>query len=186
MISMVGLWNGVWGPPYNVGAPYPSRDETTYKLAAEWLDEECATIEDWGCGDAYARRFCARASYRGIDGSRGPADLITDLQGYRSSTEGVLLRHVLEHNRNWRTVFDNALQSASKRLVLVVFTPFQPVTREILNVDTPIPDIGFARADLYGAFEAAGWSVVVETTHVTATDYGAETILYVERTRKVG
>jgi len=180
---MLGLWDGVWSAPFNPGTrcdlpPYTTRDETTYRAAAEWLDAVCDRVEDWGCGDAYAKRFFTRATYRGVDGSRGPADVIADLQGYRSDTDGILLRHVLEHNRNWRIVLDNALRSAWKRVAIVLFTPFSETTRELF-VGRGIPDIGFSRDDLYAAL--AGWSVA-ETAHATElTVYGAETVLYAEK-----
>jgi len=180
--SLVGLWDGWWD------TPHVPPDETTYKLAAEWLDAACADVEDWGCGGAYAKRFFRRATYCGVDGSRGPADVIADLQVYRSDVDGILLRHVLEHNRNWETILANALRSARKCLAVVVFTPLGEVTREIrwnaMKPPTPgapdvgVPDIGFARDDLLRTLDGCA---VTEATYATQSVYGAETIFYIDK-----
>lgn len=183
MSKMIGMWDGWWdGSP---DSPYALGEITTMRLAAEWLDEACVHVEDWGCGSAYAKRFFVNASYRGVDGSGPKADVIADLREYTSSVDGVLMRHVLEHNYEWRRVLENALRSAKKRLALIIFTPRMPATQVLRwNAMRPdatigVPDIGFAPFDLLTAI-GDGWAVR-ETSHKTETVYGWERIMYAER-----
>src|SRR5665213_2393727 len=105
---------------------------TTYQIAGAFL-AGCAEVEDWGCGRATFRPYCA-GTYIGVDGSRTPyADKIAELGTYRSSVDGILLRHVLEHNYNWPKVLDAAVASFRKRLCVVLFTPFADTTRELAH-----------------------------------------------------
>jgi len=71
----------------------------TYKLAADFL-KDMSTVEDWGCGAGGFRKFY-KGKYKGIDGSANKyVDKVADLRTYRSSVDGILVRHVLEHNYN--------------------------------------------------------------------------------------
>ena len=104
----------------------------SYQLAAMFL-EDCRDVEDWGCGFGTFRRYCLSPQYIGIDGSESPAaDAVVDLSKYTSDVEGILVRHVLEHNPiGWRQIFMNAIESFSKKMVLVIYTPFGDVTRNV-------------------------------------------------------
>jgi len=63
--------------------------------------------------------------YIGIDGSDTPfASRIADLRTYRSKAEGILIRHVLEHNYDWEAILAGAVESFQKKLCLILFTPF--------------------------------------------------------------
>lgn len=100
---------------------YPG-DNESYILAGGFLagDEQ---VEEWGCATTWGRQFIP-APYRGVDGAQSEfADLITDLSEYRSTTPNALIRHVLEHNWNWRTILNNFLDSFQKRGVVVLFIP---------------------------------------------------------------
>jgi hypothetical protein len=106
-----------------------SGETATYQMAAAFL-ADVDTVEDWGCGAGGFKRFCLAPTYRGIDGSRTPhADEIVDLCAYRSTAEGILLRHVLEHNPRWLTMLDNALASFTRKLCLILFTPLSQARR---------------------------------------------------------
>jgi GT2 family glycosyltransferase len=157
----------------------PFGEETSYRKAMEFL-AGCATVEDWGCGTAYAKRFLSSGTYVGIDGSPSPfCDKVEDLQVYRSEADGILLRHVLEHNRNWRAVLENALSSFRKRLVLVLFTPFGSETRELAwNQKEGVPDISFKKEDLTGLF---GTLPYTEEALATDTQYRKEHVFYIRR-----
>ena len=49
--------------------------------------------------------------------------MVADLTEYHSTTAGLLLRHVLEHNHRWADVLDNAIASFTRRLAVVLYTP---------------------------------------------------------------
>lgn len=91
---MVDRWQ------YAAGEEFPYDDAESYRRGMAFLDHPGETIEDWGCGTGYARRFVTQGVYRGIDGSAAEGgDLIkADLQDYRSSADNIFIRHVLEHN----------------------------------------------------------------------------------------
>lgn len=108
---MIGLWR------HDQPKVFGSRD--TYVAAAKWL-EPCRDIADWGCGQRGFEPFIGTRDYLGIDGSGPHADVVADLVEYRGCSEGILLRHVLEHNEQWRDVLRNALDSFWVRMVVVL------------------------------------------------------------------
>ena len=152
-------------------------DVLSYEKAAAWLGT--GPVEDWGGGPGYARRYFPNG-YKLVDGTPGyGADVVTDLTGYVSKCDAILMRHVLEHNVDWRLILENALASC-KRLALVIFTPFANTTYVIAwneNVVPKVPDISFERSDLTNMF-----TEFTEETFRSDTQYGQETIFYV-RTR---
>lgn len=87
----------------------------SYRLAAVFL-EDCKEVEDWGCGFGTLGRFCLSPKYTGLDGSESPAaKAVIDLRTYTSDVDGILLRHVLEHNpTGWRQILVNALGSKNQ------------------------------------------------------------------------
>ena len=108
---------------------------TTYRDAVSFLDLPDVSIEDWGGGKGKAREFLQVATdYRVVDGSGHleldahgiPAQEYKDLCWYKSDppVDCILIRHVLEHNEQWRMILSNALESFTRRLVIVTFTPF--------------------------------------------------------------
>lgn len=152
-------------------------DDVTYIAAARFLDGY-GPVEDWGCGTSYARRFFQSSSYRGVDGSGPFADEIVDLTSYRSSGYNILLRHVLEHNVNWRVILNNAMESFEYRMVLVLFTPLAPETTILRINSRGIPDISFSRMELNELLQPF---LVQEETMATKTEYGAECVLYLDK-----
>jgi hypothetical protein len=175
--SLVGKWDAWYANLGETPQPYGSSD--TYKLGAEWL-AGCDLIEDWGCGKGFLRTLVPKDRYRGIDGTDSRfCDDVVDLTEYTSSVQGVFMRHVLEHNREWAKVLDNAVASFTKRMVLILFTPAVAETHEIGHVDEiGVPDIAFAEADLVEHFGDAMWTVEERPTQ---TYYGAERIFRLER-----
>lgn len=174
-MSNVDKWNSWYADLSDEPSAFRYGDTETYQIAADFLSD-CAEVEDWGCGAGGFKRHC-RTQYIGVDGSKTPfADKIVDLQAYQSSADGVLLRHVLEHNYCWEAVLWNALRTARKKLCLVLFTPMQERTQEIAHnashgVD--VPDIGFAPADIERVLGPRAWSC---RTYKTDTGYGEETV----------
>jgi len=178
MTSNVDKWNR-W---YHIGLerdePQPYGDPKTYSLGAEFLDD-CDTVEDWGCGKGFLTNFIDPARYRGIDGSATPfADEIADLATYRPprDPDGIFMRHVIEHDYRWELILRNAVSSASKKLVLILFTPIVDETKELSFVPPGVPNLAFALPDLLDIIEP---KFSVDIDHLeTNTEFGAETILY--------
>src|SRR5271166_500073 len=115
---MLGRWDPWYATGQRLAACYGPLD--TYRIAEDWL--RGLSIEDWGCGYAQFKDV-HEGPYRGVDGTKGWADVVADLRVHTTRCEGLLLRHVLEHNPDWRVLLANAVQSFTKRMVLVVFTP---------------------------------------------------------------
>lgn len=159
----------------------PYGDETTYRMGLGWLAETCKTIEDWGAGLAYGRRFAPEGvTYTAIDSSPSSepwVDVIADLRDYASpGPDGIFMRHVLEHNLDWEKILANALGSFRKRMVLVIFTPFGRETRPLSA--GAILDQSFCKDDLdkmLSPFE------VREEHARTDTQFGSEHVYYIER-----
>lgn len=152
-------------------------DETTYRLAAEYL-ADVDVVEDWGCGSGGFRHFC-KTKYIGIDGSATPfADKIVDLASYTSSADGILLRHVLEHNLDWEKILDNAVKSFRKKLCIILFTPFGRETRTIVyDPAMDVVDISFCKDDITRHLSSCRWSLK-EGIH-TVSHYKIEHIFFV-------
>jgi hypothetical protein len=161
--------------------PRPYGDTLTYDKAAQFLGE-LAEVEDWGCGWAWFRRHLKDGvREKGIDESPSPhADEVADLSRCTSRVEGILLRHVLEHNPAWGAVLANGVRSFTRRMVVVLFTPFSEENRVIgYNEGQKVPDISFAKADLVRHFTGLEWRL--EEGLRTKTRYGVEHVFYIER-----
>ncbi len=175
--------SNAWDKHNQVKEPTLYGDSQTYKLGAEFL-KNCLKVEDWGCGKGGLKLFIARERYYGIDGSTTPhADLMIDLREYQSTTPGLFMRHVLEHNRDWEAILQNALRSFAERMVLVVFTPFND-TEETKVLATSergkFVDYALPRAKL--ELMLSEFSFRSETVK-SKTQYGSETIYYIEKQR---
>ena len=172
---------GKWTAWYqDLEAPWAYGDPTSYEIGAAWL-AGCAFIEDWGCGAGWLRTLLPPERFRGLDGTASPfCDAVVDLATYRSRVPGVFLRHVLEHNDAWSSILDNALASCTDRMALILFTPERAMTEVIArHPELGVPDIGFRLADLTERFPPD----VMYAVHriPSATQYGGETILLLER-----
>jgi SAM-dependent methyltransferase len=161
----------------SAAAPSAYGDDASYRKAIEFLDGH-GVIEDWGCGTGYAKRFVTKSEYVGIDGSPSPlADKIVDLRTYKSNTDCILMRHVLEHNYGWKQILKNAIQSFRRRMVLVVFTPFSAEEVKIAD-HHGIPDLKLRKADLMDLLQGLS---VSEEAITSDTSYGAECIFYLQK-----
>ena len=92
------------------------------------------------------------------------------------------MRHVLEHNVDWRRILANAVASFRKRMVLIIFTPMSDETRTIATSNTvtsfPVPDISFRKEDLTDYFSHLKYT---EASFATDTVYGIEHLFYIEK-----
>jgi hypothetical protein len=151
-------------------------DSMTYILGAEFL--RGLHVEDWGCGLGWFKQF-HQGEYVGVDGSHSKfAQVIADLTDVASETDGLFMRHVLEHNHEWKKVLRNALQSFKKRMVLVTFTPFSDETHCIQESVPGIPDYSFRKEDLLELIEPY---LQREEALRTKTQYGIEHVFYLEK-----
>ena len=181
-----GLWNG-----YYQKASYQRQvygDDTSVLKGCAFLNSpDIDTIEDWGCGYGGVKLYIApHQQYVGVDGSQSLyADKHADLERYISSPDAIFMHHVLEHNPNWEKVLDNALLSFRKRMVLILFTPFQETTRVLREYPNwegtghSMWDIGFCRDDIVSCLQ--GLRYFSEEGLATRTGYGVEHIFYLER-----
>lgn len=130
---------GKWQPWYKDMKERRSYgDALTYRMAANFLGV-CDTVDDWGCGGgAFKTYLPSDVSYYGIDGTNNPfVSEIADLVDFKKRAEGILLRHVLEHNNQWKQILQNALESFEKRFCLVCMGEFV----EIPYVFTRMPSL---------------------------------------------
>ena len=172
---MSGRWE------YRDAGQFAYGDDTTYKKGIAFLDGQGA-IEDWGCGTAYAARFVSKSDYIGIDGSASPyAHKVTELTAHVSDVDCIFMRHVLEHNYEWKSILSNAIRSFRKRMVLIIFTPFSDETQQIAVNWLNIPDISFSKLDLTNLFTNCQYS---EQQLYTNTQYGIRNDFLYSKRRK--
>jgi hypothetical protein len=166
----------LWSPWYaDVVEPRPyliDDSDATYRLGAEWLDG--LFIFDWGCGLGWMRRFVPPGKYTGIDGTPTPfADVVADLATYDSLSEAIFMRHVLEHNIEWRVILRNAVASFTKRMFLVLYTPLVEETHVYLTEpELGVPEIHFRFEDITEELQGL--------PH-TAEPVGSETVIRIEK-----
>ena len=161
-------------------------DTETYKMGYLFL-KDCDKVEDWGCGAGGFKRFFVNGDlnkYTGIDGSKTPfADVITDLTKYMSNVDGIFMRHVLEHNYDWKLILGNACKSFNKKMCLILFTHFSDETKEIahnLKHGVDVPDLSFNKNELTGIFEDHGVKYILMSIQ-SNTGYGIEHVFYLEK-----
>jgi hypothetical protein len=184
-----GKWDG-WYTGLSKESPgaYRFGDTVTYQIGAGFLSD-CKTVEDWGVGAGGFKRL--RPDAIGVDGSRTPfADVTADLTEYRSGCDGIFMRHVLEHNEHWRLILANALESATSKVCIVLFTPFAETTEEVPGSRTRNAQYGVDVADFRlgrGEFDeiVAQYSQnKTEQVFVTDTGYQGETVVLIAKQEK--
>lgn len=168
--SNVGKWN-YWYQDSNIGQ-ISYGDGITYLMAAAFF-ADVDEVEDWGCGVGGFKNYCT-TDYIGVDGSETPfTDKIVDLTSYRSDVDGIMLRHVLEHNYDWNSILNNALSSFRKKMFLCLFTPFADETTEIAyNQGVDVPDLSMSKAEIECNFIDVKWHLLENIE--TSTQYGIE------------
>jgi len=175
-MTNVGKWDG-WYADLIEPAPYD--DTAMYALGAEWL-ADCESVEDCVTGRGWFKTL--RPDAIGIDGSQTPfADVIADLDTYRSTTPGLWMRGVIEHNWSWERILTNAVVSFTERMALCLFTPDGPQVEQLAFVDPPgVPDLCIPTAfvdDILASF-GCDWTC---TEYATATTYGVERLWLISK-----
>lgn len=177
-------WDGWYA---GLAEPQPYGGPTTYELAAEWL-APCSTVADWGCGKGgFSPYVQPPRRYVGFDGSVTPfASRVVDLASFQWPSEGLLLRHVIEHDYRWADILRNAERSYRRRMVVVLFTLLidspeprvEQVAFQSLGPLGGVPDLSFSLAAIDEVIPTGRASAL---TVLSATQYGAETVLCYER-----
>lgn len=174
--------------------PFPYGDPLSYRFGANWL-APCRTVADWGCGRGFFRNYIGADRYVGIDmgvdsvPQDNPfATVRADLTQYRGQTDGIFIRHVIEHNFAWRAILENAVASFTKRLFLAVFTPLaEGDAEQVLTLhgppeypfyDPPVPNLALPKAGIEEHF--AGLHFRYRRVS-TGTQYGQEHLWHVRR-----
>lgn len=188
MITNLGKWDGWYA---GLTEPELYGDDKTYKRAATWM-KPCRTVGDWGCGKGGLTKFLLPSQeYFGFDGSQTPfATQVVDLASFRFETEGVVLRHVIEHDLHWRSILENAAWSFTKRLVVIVFTPMLDATStaqmtligyQPMGVDEEVVNLSFT---VHAIVNAVGHDLLVDVQSVKSkTQFGSETVFRFEQPR---
>lgn len=154
-MKMLGRWD------YSRPAPVYGT-LASYERAAAWLDGVCPVVEDWGCGAAAAKPYFKKSRYVGVDGSGGHADVVADLREYTSAVDGILIRHVLEHNYDWPLVLENAIRSC-RRLTIVFFLKLEDYTTvSSINPDG-VPNLHVSRIVLEHMLGKSGMAFTTVT-----------------------
>lgn len=163
-------------------------DTETYKKGYDFLHNDCEKIEDWGCGTGGFKRFFKESSnqYVGVDGSNTPfSNIKADLLKYTSTVDGIFMRHVMEHNYDWKIMFHNACRSFTKKMCLIIFTPFSSTDETVeiahnLHHGVDVPDLSLSKRDLLEIIDTYGIKYTEETVY-NNTGYGLEHIFLLEK-----
>lgn len=189
---------GRWAPSHAISEasrkhpdfkPIPTDDPAyimTYQKAAAFLSD-CKIVEDWGCSfGSYRNNFAPKGQkVIGVDGTMTPGvDILTDLRTYKPTElpDGILLRHVLEHNDDWKVILGNALKSFKEKLCIVLFTPWSDgLTKEIVRwPHLNVPDLSFNWNEFVQVLEQfpVTWTSIENLQ--TKTSYNVEHVFYIE------
>jgi hypothetical protein len=180
VVSNVGRWQSYYdarGP-----APFAFDASPVFAIGAEWL-AGCASVADWGCGGGWLSTLVGPDRYIGVDGSKTAAvTVVADLADYHGCSEGIFIRHVLEHDYRWSQILDNALEAFDKRMVLVLFTPWHDGDDDTVQLrweaGFEVPTLAFRRDVIEARLERFVWDLV-EVPSPAA--YGLERVFLIER-----
>lgn len=91
------------------------------------------------------------------------------------------MRHVLEHNYGWQNVLSNAVDSFTKKMVLVLFTPWSSgETKQIGFTDSVgVPDLSFAKSNIEKYFDKLNFKYLELVS--PETFYGIEYVYLMEK-----
>lgn len=158
-ISRLGLWNNFWSSRIN----RKSKECIIINYCKQLIIKNNITsMEEWGCGQAKIKSLIPNIKYLGIDGSNtGYQNKIYDLVEYKSNIECIFMKHVLEHNVEWKKILENLIESFQKLCIIVIHTPYQDTTKVLgysLNeinkygYNINLEKIGFSKSDLSNIF----------------------------------
>lgn len=160
-LSNIGKWDRWYELPGVIESRQPFGKLHTYHEACSWF-EGVSLVADWGCGKGYFGELF-KGQVIGIDGSHSPyADVIADLTEYKEKSPGILIRHVLEHEPNWRLVLKNALTAFTDKAMLIFFiAPGNGPDQDLYWEEDPgVPNLRIDMKSLHELIESSGcnWS----------------------------
>lgn len=182
--SPIGAWDARHA---HVQQPTAYGGQESYLACLDFF-RGCQFVEDWGCGCGWFAHLVTSQGtpfiVRNIDGSESRfCDEVADLRTHVGRGDGILLRHVLEHNHDWADVLRNAILSPVKRLAVVLYTPMVDETRVIASytMDHGITgcSYSFALKDLESVW--GEWKPRVVKIHDPETDFHDETLFLFQR-----
>ena len=182
-MSNISKWDKWYKDISSKPSSFRYGDTVTYKLGADFL-KDCETVEDWGTGAGGFKRFLPTAI--GVDGSDTPhaEKKFVDLVNYISTCDGIFMRHVLEHNYDWEKILTNVVNSATKKICIVLFTPLAENTVELahnLKFGVDVPDLSLNKNKMEEIINTVNPKTVKYETHVTKTGYKQETVIFIEK-----
>jgi hypothetical protein len=182
-MSNVNKWNSWFKDLPDAPSAYRFEDSLTYVIGANFL-RQCKTVEDWGSGAGGFKRYLPLSI--GVDGSDTPyaEKKFVDLEKYTSNCEGIFMRHVLEHNYQWENILTNAVNSATDRLCIVLFTPLTEYTIELahnLGHGVDVPDLSLSLYRFQEIINSVNPKSITYENYSTATGYGQETVVYIQK-----
>lgn len=152
-----------------------------------FMKNNAKLVEDWGCGNCVFKEYLDNTiRYIGIDGSdTGYQDKIEDLTKYRSDVDSIYIRHIIEHNDDYKHILENSLESFNNVMILVLFTPFtNKDEKEILTTcklkNYTIPDISFNKNHLINIIESKNCTCNIIENIESNTIYGYENIFVIK------
>jgi hypothetical protein len=178
-VSNVSKWDNWYKELGNEPSSYKYSETESYKIAANFL-KELDVVEDWGVGGGGFLNHLPSAI--GVDGSDTPFahKKFIDLCNYVSKVNGVHLRHVLEHNYEWKQVLKNALTSAKDKLVITFFIPFSDgQTKELahnLIYGVDVPDLSISKKEFDSILQSFSTKKIEIISLENGTAYGIEII----------
>jgi hypothetical protein len=175
--SNIGKWDNWYKKLPDEPSAFVYSETLTYKIAAEFL-VDCPIVEDWGCGGGGFLNY--RKDAIGVDGSdtKFAAKKYVDLANYISSCDAVHMRHVLEHNYQWKDILNNAFKSAKKKIALTLFIPLnEGETKEVahnkqLGVD--VPDLSLSKTEFNNIINSYNPKSIKIEDFATITGYKFE------------
>lgn len=176
--SYLNRW-ALWYKKNSHLAPYG--DTSTYNVGVDFL--RGLAVEDWGCGLGWYKTV-HEGPYVGIDGTPSEhANIVADLREYTSNTPAVWMRHVLEHNPDWRDILKNALGSAQEKIVIIVFTPNGNNEQIDYVKELEVPDIALPHKEIADEIRKNGFKLVDQYTISTGSFYKEETVFLASKNK---
>lgn len=184
----VGKWNDRY-KNLDVTNPVVYGDRITYMAAAKFLSD-CAEVEDWGCGSGGFMYY--RPDAIGVDGSDTvfAKKKFVNLCEYFTHCESIHIRHILEHDIGWQQILKNAVQGATRKLVVTMFLiPVECEThiREqggASGVDDSVVTLQISRKEFMDILNDDKIESIESKVLNTGSCYGTEEIFYITMKQK--
>ena len=125
--NRLDIWDTFWKNRKPENEMLQNKANVSMLYAANKFNSyNCTHVEDWGCGNCVFKLFLQKINpnmlCKSIDGSLTPyCDKKADLTNCLSNADGIHIRHVFEHNIEYKKILKNALKSFNKVLIITFF-----------------------------------------------------------------